>query len=168
VDEPTVGLDPIQIIEIRDLIRELGKEHTVILSSHILSEVQAICRKVLIIAHGKLVAFDTPDNLEKLMQSSGEISFVTEGTEETASEILSAVENISSVEFAPYDGGAVKVTVKTDSEDSQAVSKNIFFAFADKKIAISELSVKKANLEDVFLQFTESEAETEKKEDEEK
>ena len=68
LDEPTVGLDPIQIIEIRDLIRQLGQDHTVILSSHILSEVQAICEKVLIISKGKLAAFDAPENLEKLLQ----------------------------------------------------------------------------------------------------
>lgn len=67
LDEPTVGLDPIQIIEIRDLVRQLGEHHTVILSSHILSEVQAICEKVLIIAKGRLLAFDEPKNLEKLM-----------------------------------------------------------------------------------------------------
>lgn len=68
LDEPTVGLDPIQIIEIRDLIKQLGQEHTVILSSHILSEVQAICEEVLIIAGGKLAAFDKPENLEKLLR----------------------------------------------------------------------------------------------------
>lgn len=75
LDEPTVGLDPIQIIEIRDLIRKLGETHTVIFSSHILSEVQAICEQVLIISKGKLVAFDTPDNLEKLLTQSNEIHF---------------------------------------------------------------------------------------------
>ena len=71
LDEPTVGLDPIQIIEIRDLIRELGRSHTVILSSHILSEVQAVCDQVLIISEGKLAAFDTPENLQKILLASG-------------------------------------------------------------------------------------------------
>ena len=74
LDEPTVGLDPLQIIEIRDLIRQLGEKHTVILSSHILSEVQAICESVLIIAHGKLVAFDTPQNLEKMLTAAGRMT----------------------------------------------------------------------------------------------
>ena len=78
LDEPTVGLDPIQIIEIRDLIRQLGQTHTVILSSHILSEVQAICDQIMIIARGKLVAFDEPQNLEKLLTGSNEIFFTTE------------------------------------------------------------------------------------------
>ena len=81
LDEPTVGLDPLQIIEIRDLIRELGQKHTVILSSHILSEVQAICESVLIIAHGKLVAFDTPRNLEKMLAASNRLSIVAETDE---------------------------------------------------------------------------------------
>uniref|UniRef100_UPI003735FC02 ABC transporter ATP-binding protein n=1 Tax=Butyricicoccus sp. TaxID=2049021 RepID=UPI003735FC02 len=73
LDEPTVGLDPLQIIEIRDLIRELGVKHTVILSSHILSEVQTMCESVLIIAHGKLVAFDTPERLEKALTQTNKV-----------------------------------------------------------------------------------------------
>ena len=92
LDEPTVGLDPIQIIEIRDLIGQLGENHTVILSSHILSEVQAICEKVLIIAQGKLVAFDTPRNLEKLMLSSNQVSFTAEASVDEASEIMERME----------------------------------------------------------------------------
>lgn len=78
LDEPTVGLDPLQIIEIRDLIRQLGQEHTVIFSSHILSEVQAICDRILIIAHGKLIAFDKPDNLEKRLLADSGIVFTTD------------------------------------------------------------------------------------------
>ena len=78
LDEPTVGLDPLQIIEIRDLIHELGQRHTVILSSHILSEVQAICESVLIIAHGRLVAFDTPQNLEKTLASANRLTIAAD------------------------------------------------------------------------------------------
>lgn len=81
LDEPTVGLDPLQIIEIRDLIRELGQKHTVILSSHILSEVQAICESVLIIAHGKLVAFDTPQNLECTLAANNRLTITAETDE---------------------------------------------------------------------------------------
>ena len=81
LDEPTVGLDPLQIIEIRDLIRELGEKHTVILSSHILSEVQAICESVLIIAHGKLVAFDTPQNLERTLAANNRLLLTAETDE---------------------------------------------------------------------------------------
>lgn len=90
LDEPTVGLDPLQIIEIRDLIRELGQKHTVILSSHILSEVQAICESVLIIAHGKLVAFDTPQNLEKMLAANNRLSIVAETDEGGLRAILDA------------------------------------------------------------------------------
>ena len=91
LDEPTVGLDPIQIIEIRDLIRQLGQEHTVIFSSHILSEVQAICDKILIIAHGKLVAFDDADNLEQSLTGSAELRFTTDAAPDRVREILGGV-----------------------------------------------------------------------------
>ena len=85
LDEPTVGLDPKQIIEIRDLIRELGKKHTVILSSHILSEVSAICTRILIIAHGRLVAEDTPENLEKMFSRENAIILKAKGSASGAS-----------------------------------------------------------------------------------
>src|SRR5699024_5258728 len=88
LDEPTVGLDPIQIIEIRDLIQELGKTHTVIFSSHILSEVQTICEKILIIAHGKLIAFDTPENLERQLLSPSEVTILAEATADECAAIL--------------------------------------------------------------------------------
>ena len=88
LDEPTVGLDPIQIIEIRDFIKELGKTHTVILSSHILSEVQAVCEQVLIISKGKLVAFDAPENLEKLLLASNGVTFQVEAGKEDTESIL--------------------------------------------------------------------------------
>ena len=88
LDEPTVGLDPIQIIEIRELIRQLGETHTVILSSHILSEVQAICEKVLIISQGKLVAFDKPENREKLFLGSNGNFFSVEAYKDWTAEVL--------------------------------------------------------------------------------
>ncbi len=99
LDEPTVGLDPIQIIKIRDLIRQLGENHTVILSSHILSEVQAICEKVLIISGGKLVAFDEPQNLEKLLLASNGISFMAEASEEEVKEILNGIGRVTEWEI---------------------------------------------------------------------
>ena len=95
LDEPTVGLDPIQIIEIRDLIKELGKKHTVIFSSHILSEVQAICDQVLIISKGKLVAFDKPENLEKLLLSPNEITITSNATVKEVEEILAGINYIA-------------------------------------------------------------------------
>lgn len=166
LDEPTVGLDPIQIIEIRDLIKELGEKHTVILSSHILSEVQAICEKILIIDKGTLIAFDTPDNLEKQMASSTELTFKTEADYKETEEILSG---ISSIEKWSAEGGTtgegesalLNVTVQIGQSNSRDVSRELFFAFAKKERAISEMNVKKANLETVFIELTESEAEEE-------
>ena len=156
LDEPTVGLDPIQIVEIRDLIKQLGQEHTVILSSHILSEVQAICEKILIIAHGKLVAFDEPDNLEKNLLSGSEIVFTTDAEEEQVMDILSGVEHISSVRLEEKENGLVSAQLKTDSRDIYAVSRQLFFAFAQHGQALLELSLKKASLEDIFIELTES------------
>lgn len=156
LDEPTVGLDPIQIIEIRDLIRQLGEKHTVILSSHILSEVQAICEKVLIISKGKLVAFDEPEHLEKLLRASGGISFAAEASREETEQILQCMDPGVSWEFEDSEDGITRITVKTETEHTQDMSREIFFAFAARKKAILEMTAKKANLEDVFIELMES------------
>ena len=161
LDEPTVGLDPIQIIEIRDLIKQLGQEHTVILSSHILSEVQAICEKILIISHGKLVAYDTPDKLEGQLLSANEIIFTTDAPEREVREALSAVPHITGLELEPRDGGLLSAHVKTDSKDIYSVSRSLFFAFAQRGQALLELTLKRATLEDIFLELTETEDPTE-------
>lgn len=158
LDEPTVGLDPLQIIEIRDLIKQLGREHTVILSSHILSEVQAICEKVLIIAKGKLVAFDAPENLEKLFLASNGISFVTEAEAEEIDEILEEMSGISDWQIKAGKEGSAHVDAEIESEEVSDVCRKLFFAFADKKKAILELTARKANLEDVFIELTESDS----------
>ena len=159
LDEPTVGLDPIQIIEIRDLIRELGKTHTVIFSSHILSEVQTICEKILIISKGQLVAFDTPENLEKQLLSPNEITLTTDATAEETSEILSQVEHLTSTQLETEESGLVVAHLKTDLKDIYAVSRALFFAFAEKHKPLLEMSLKKANLEDIFLELTEKDGE---------
>ena len=156
LDEPTVGLDPIQIIEIRDLIKSLGEEHTVILSSHILSEVQLICEKVLIISRGKLVAYDEPANLERVMQTSDVINLTVEASAEQAASVLSGIGQIESFEFGRSADGVTEVTVKTDPEALQEVRREISFAFAAQKLLIVEMTTKKANLEDVFLELTEA------------
>ncbi len=158
LDEPTVGLDPIQIIEIRDLIKQLGENHTVILSSHILSEVQAICEKVLIISKGKLVAFDRPENLEKLLLSSNGISFTAEASREETEEILNEVDRITKWDVETQEDMLTVVTIKTDSKDMRDICRQIFFAFANHKIAVLEMASKKANLEDVFIELTEGES----------
>ena len=111
LDEPTVGLDPIQIIEIRDLIRQLGQEHMVIFSSHILSEVQAICEKVLIIAKGNLVAFDEPENLEKLLTASGAVSFIAEADEKEVREILEGVDLAADWQLKELEDGRDRKSV---------------------------------------------------------
>ncbi|MGN0250446.1 MAG: ABC transporter ATP-binding protein [Oliverpabstia sp.] len=158
LDEPTVGLDPIQIIEIRDLIKQLGENHTVILSSHILSEVQAICEKVLIIAKGKLVAFDAPQNLEKLLLSSNSITFTVEASKEDIEEVLCEMDQIAQWNLEPYEDEVITVSITTDSGDSKDICRGLFFAFAEKEKAILEMSYKRANLEDVFIELTESES----------
>lgn len=166
-DEPTVGLDPIQIIEIRDLIRQLGQTHTVILSSHILSEVQAICEKVLIIAKGKLVAFDAPENLEKLLLASNGITFTAEASVEEVDEIMKGMEPEVQWECGEAEDGMVLVRVKTESAEVRELCRQIFFAFAGKQRAILEMTSKKANLEDVFIELTEGDASAVQEESEE-
>ena len=156
LDEPTVGLDPLQIIEIRDLIRQLGQTHTVIFSSHILSEVQTICDKILIIAHGKLVAFGDPESLEKQLLSPSEITLTAEtGAEEIRSlaEEIPHITDISVEEDAP---ALSTVRVRTDAEDIHDTSRALFLAFAERKIPLLEMSLKRANLEDIFIELTES------------
>lgn len=157
LDEPTVGLDPIQIIEIRELIQQLGQEHTVILSSHILSEVQTICEKVLIIAKGKLVAFDAPENLEKLFLASHNVSFITEAKTDDIDEILEGMSEVSDWQMKILEDGNIQVDVQIEFGEVADVCRNLFFAFANKKKALLELVSKKANLEDVFIELTESE-----------
>lgn len=160
LDEPTVGLDPIQIIEIRDLIRRLGQEHTVILSSHILSEVQTICEKVLIIDKGKLVAFDEPENLEKLLMASNAVSFIAEAETDEINEVLEEIEAAADWQIKKQENGSVRVDVKIESGETADVCRHIFFAFAQREKALLELTSKKANLEDVFLELTESGVDT--------
>ena len=156
LDEPTVGLDPIQIIEIRDLIKQLGQEHTVILSSHILSEVQTICEKVLIIDKGKLVAFDEPENLEKLLMASNAVSFIAEAEIDEINEVMEEMEAAVDWQMEKQENGSVRVDIKIESGEVSDVCRHIFFAFAQREKALLELTSKKANLEDVFLELTES------------
>ena len=157
LDEPTVGLDPIQIIEIRDLIRQLGQTHTVIFSSHILSEVQAICEKILIINKGKLIAYDKTENLGNRMLGSNEIQLVTEADEREIAEILGEIEGVTewSVKM-DSDETERSVIVKLACEDYKAVCRRLFFSFAERQKVIFEMKVKKNSLEEVFLELTES------------
>lgn len=161
LDEPTVGLDPIQIIEIRDLIRSLGQSHTVILSSHILSEVQAICDKILIIAHGRLVAFDTPAKLEERLAATGELSLTTDVSLNAARQALAGVKTLAEVLPEMSTDGFTHLRLRASQEDLYATAREVFFAFAERRLAILELRLNKASLEDVFLELTDTDTETE-------
>lgn len=157
LDEPTVGLDPIQIIEIRELIKELGKDHTVILSSHILSEVQTICEKILIIAHGKLIAYDTPDALEKSFLSDCGITVTAEADEKAMRELVGGVAGITQITFDAVDASNAEYTtahLSTDGNDIINTSKELFKVFAKADIPLVELTPKRATLEDVFIELT--------------
>ncbi len=164
LDEPTVGLDPKQIIEIRELIRSLAKNHTVILSSHILAEVREVCDHIMIIAEGKLVASDTPDNLENLMSGQGQIEIEARGNKAAVEELLKSVEGVASAEYQEETEGIVKVmiTEKSQTEKNQTdknqkdIRENLFFAFADRKIPLLTLKQNKSSLEEIFLELTQN------------
>ena len=163
LDEPTVGLDPIQIIEIRELITELGKTHTVIFSSHILSEVQAICDQILMIAGGKLVAFGEPEDLRKSLAAPNELTLTTDASEIELTAIMSEVAHVSefSVIRRIFDASETPLTVariKSDAEDIYSFSASVFSAFVSGDRVIYELSLKKGNLEDIFLELSEGSA----------
>ncbi len=153
LDEPSVGLDPKQIIEIRDLIRGLGKEHTVILSSHILSEVSAICDHIMIISHGHLVASDSPEGLRKLMSGSMELQLTVRGGKEELAEALAGLEGIASMESmtAPREDFA---RVKVVPRDNTDVREEIFYALAGARLPVMEMAVSEKSLEDIFLELT--------------
>lgn len=159
LDEPTVGLDPKQIIEIRDLIRKLGENHTVILSSHILSEVSAVCDHIMIIAHGKLVASDSPEGLQKLMSGSQELQLTVKGDLENAKAALFSVEHVDTVEVesvenkSDKDAGCVKLRVV--SKDNVDIREAVFYALAEAKLPIMQMIHLEKSLEDIFLELTE-------------
>lgn len=152
LDEPTVGLDPKQIIEIRNVIKNLGKKKTIILSSHILSEISAVCDRVIIISQGKLVAEDTPANLSKKIGSSKRMMFTVSGDKEKAEEILTSFNKISNVICTSTDGDTH--TFEFDTELDSNDRKQLFFAFAENEIPILEQKDTEVSLEDIFLKLT--------------
>lgn len=158
LDEPSVGLDPKQIIEMRELIKGLKKNHTVILSSHILSEIKAVCDHIMIISHGKLVASDTPDNLEKMLIGTTTVDMLVSGERENIKRALSTVKHIRKATITRLENGLVKVSV-TSKEDVD-VREDLFYAFADAKCPILEMNNEKASLEEIFLQFTQNDIKT--------
>jgi len=156
LDEPTVGLDPIQILEIRDLIKALGEQHTVIFSSHILSEVQAICDEILMIAHGRLVAFDTAENLERRLLSPNELTLTTDAPEEAVREALSGVDGVTDISVEKKGRKYLCVHVKTSMDAIYDFSRAVFEAFVAHGLTLVELSLRKANLEDIFMELAEA------------
>lgn len=156
LDEPTVGLDPIQILEIRGLIRELGKSHTVIFSSHILSEVQAICDRILMIAHGRLMAFGEPEELQRQLLSSGELLLTTDAPEAELRALLAPVEGIRELTLRPDGTDRTQAVLSSAQPELYQLSAAVFRAFAAGKWVLYELSLKKGSLEDVFLELSEN------------
>ena len=140
LDEPTVGLDPKQIIEIRDLIKSLKQKHTVILSSHILSEVRAVCDYVLIISHGKLVASDTPDNLERLAAGSNSLLMKVKGEKDTIRKDLETIEGVTGVEMS-YDSDEELWKTKVSIQENVDIREKVFYAMAKANCPIYELSL---------------------------
>lgn len=158
LDEPTVGLDPKQIIEIRDMIRDLGKKHTVILSSHILSEVSAVCDHIVIISHGKLIASDTPENLERRMEGSAGLELDIKGSTHMVRGLLASIPSVQVGSISQEAGNPmchVSLQVaKNTADTSMDVREALFYAFADKRMPILTMTPSRASLEDVFLELT--------------
>ena len=151
LDEPTVGLDPKQIIEIRDLIRMLGQKHTVILSSHILSEVSAVCDSVMIIAHGRLVANGTPEELTRLFAGEQEIHMELKGNEDAVRSALGALENAAAADIAS-ENGVTRATLRP--ENGADIREAVFRACAKANLPILEMHTERASLEEIFLELT--------------
>ncbi len=155
LDEPTIGLDPKQIIEIRNLIKLLGKNKTIILSSHILPEVSAVCERVIIINKGEIVAVDTPDNLSALIEGSSKLLVTVEGPSEKVLEVIKSIEGVKNAQIqGPGEGDYTEFIVESDA--SADVRKDLFFAMAHSKMPILEMKRHGLSLEDVFLQLTTS------------
>ncbi len=157
LDEPTVGLDPKQIIEIRDLIRALSKEHTIILSSHILQEVSAICDYIMIISHGRLVASDTPENLEKMMNRDNTLEMEVKGTVAEIRDIVSGVCPQAQLGNISSEEGVVRFTI--DHDGSMDIREQLFYAFAGRQCPILTMMQKVVSLEKIFLELTDAHAE---------
>ena len=154
LDEPTVGLDPKQITEIRALIKELGKTHTVILSSHILSEVSQICNKVIIINKGKIVAIDTPENLEKKVESNNTTYVTVEDTENKMETIKEKIPEIKDIKLIKENEDGTKQYV-LESEKDVDLRKIVFNEFAKENITIFEMKKADTTLEDAFMKLIE-------------
>ena len=157
LDEPTVGLDPKQIIEIRDLIKELGKNHTVILSSHILSEISAVCDHIFIISKGKLVASDSTENLMKQMSGSQEIELLVKGDNDIVQEALTRITEVEKcIPLEQKDEESVHLNLI--AKPGMDIREQVFAACVDHGFVILQMNPISKSLEDVFLELTEKES----------
>lgn len=165
LDEPTVGLDPKQIIEIRELIRTLAKEHTVILSSHILAEVREVCDYIMIISKGKLVASDTPDNLEHLMDDSESVEIQARAEPDRIREILEPITEIIRIKTEKRADGTTFAALEV--KEHLDIREKVFFAFAAQQCPLLMLNTNRVSLEEVFLELTQGDSKEELLSDEE-
>ena len=150
LDEPTVGLDPKQVVEIRDLIRHLAKDHTVILSSHILSEIRAVCDRVLIIRKGRFVVCDTPEDLEEKLSAGGSLELTAKAAPEAAGAVLDRVAGITGRTLLGRTEDTARFAIHMERDIREA----LFFAFAEAGLPLLELRPRTASLEEVFLDLT--------------
>ena len=154
LDEPTVGLDPKQITEIRNLIKELGKTHTIILSSHILSEVSQICNKVIIINKGKIVAIDTPENLENKVNNNNCIYVTVEDTDNKIAHIKDKIKEIKNIKLVQENEDRTKQYLIEADKDVD-LRKKVFSEFAKENITIFDMKKADTTLEDAFMKLIE-------------
>jgi ABC-2 type transport system ATP-binding protein len=153
LDEPTVGLDPIQIIEIRELIKELSKNHTVILSSHIMQEVSAVCDTVMIIDKGKLILSDKPENLSDRLGATGGIKLTVKGSRETILNELHQIDRIKNIEEKESNTeGIINLVISCNEQED--IREEVFYRMSDAKTPILEMQSIKMSLEDIFLKVT--------------
>ncbi len=153
LDEPTVGLDPKQIIEIRELIKKLSREHTVILSSHILSEVQAVCDEIMIISKGRLVACDTPEGLSSLMNGSAILEVHILGTKEAIQKVIREIPGVARYTLEDsHEKGCIKAVIETEVKEDIRVE--LFYALAGEKLPVLSMNRLEKSLEDIFLELT--------------
>ena len=153
LDEPTVGLDPKQIIEIRDLIKSLKEKHTVILSSHILTEISAVCDHVFILSKGKLVASDSTEHLLELMSGAQEIALLVKDKEQRMEELLKELPGVAEVSREPGEA-AEEVLFHVTAERGEDIREALFHACAKEEIPVLEIHTETKSLEDVFLELT--------------
>lgn len=157
LDEPTVGLDPQQILEIRTLIRSLAREHTVILSSHILSEVQEVCDHLLIIHHGRKVAAGTPEELERSLAPTPALELSARADGEAVRSLLSPLSGVAALTQLPSKEEGV-CSFRLEGTDGADLREAVFRTFAQAQLPLLELRRDQMTLEDIFLKLTSDEA----------